>query len=138
MVVVVDVLAKLPSSFLDVPYEGTMIPGHKPELGLKAGANCQRFAYEVLRYFGRDVPDLRSSDLWSDQEPTVDPDEPAPLDLVLFGSSEVPWGAHVGVYLGGSEVLHLCQEVGTPAVWSFTDFAARDRYRTRIGFKRVG
>lgn len=132
-----DVLGELPSSFFDVPYEGSMIPGRQPQLGLTAGANCQRFAYEVLRHFGRRVPDLRSNDLWTDEDATVIPDEPEPLDLVLFGTGDDAWGAHVGVYLGGGDVLHLCKEVGVPAIWDFDDFAARERYRPRIGFKRV-
>lgn len=132
-----ELLGKLPSSFFDVPYVEAMVPGHRPQLGLSEGANCQRFAYEVLRYFGREVPDLRSSDLWTDQEFGAETDEPAPLDLVLFGASRDPWGAHVGVYLGGTRVLPLCQEIGAPTVWHFSDFAARKRYRTRIGFERV-
>ena len=63
--------------------------------------------------------------------------EPEPLDLVLFAGSPDPWGAHVGVSLGGAEVLHLCKEVGVPVVWEFEDFAERERYRSLIGFKRV-
>ena len=47
---------------------------------------------------------------------------PAALDLVLYAPTRDPWGAHVGVFLGGSSVLHLCQEVGVPAVWDFDDF----------------
>jgi len=133
----VDVLGELPPSFFDVTYEGSMIPGRQPQLGLTGGANCQRFAYEVLRHFGRRVPDLRSSDLWADVDATVIPDEPGPLDLVLFGVGDDAWGAHVGVYLGGEEVLHLCKEVGVPAVWDFAQFARQDRYRPRVGFKRV-
>jgi hypothetical protein len=35
------------------------------------------------------------------------------------------------------QVLHLSQEVGRPAVWSFDDFADRPRYSTIIGYKRV-
>jgi hypothetical protein len=35
------------------------------------------------------------------------------------------------------EVLHLSREVGVPAVWPLCDFAARPRYITLIGFKRV-
>ena len=46
---------------------------------------------------------------------------PEPLDLVLFAASPDPWGADVGVYLGGADVLHLCKEVGFPVVWDLKD-----------------
>jgi hypothetical protein len=34
-------------------------------------------------------------------------------------------------------VLHLSKEVGVPVVWDFDEFASRERYRVRIGFKRA-
>ena len=114
-----------------------MIPGREPELGLTEGSNCQRYAYAVLRHFGLLVPDLRSSELWADGGLLTTVTEPEPLDLVLFAASPDPWGAHVGVYLGGSAGLHLCKEVGVPVGWGFKDFAERERYRSFIGFKRV-
>ena len=72
-----------------------------------------------------------------DEERLTSVSEPEPLDLVLFAVSPDPWGAHVGVYLGGSEVLHLCKEIGVPVVWDLQDFAQRERYGSLIGFKRV-
>lgn len=132
------VLAALPPEFLQVRFSERMIPGREPDLGLTEGSNCQRYAYAVLRHFGLSVPDLRSSELWADEELlTIVSGDPQPLDLVLFAASPDPWGAHVGVYLGGPEVLHLCKEVGVPVVWDFKDFAERERYRSLIGFKRV-
>jgi hypothetical protein len=35
------------------------------------------------------------------------------------------------------EVLHLSREVGVPAVWPLSDFAARARFIILVGFKRV-
>ena len=131
------VLATLPPEFLRVSFSERMIPGRQPELGLTAGSNCQRYAYAVLRHFGLSVPDHRSSELWADEERLTTVSEPEPLDLVLFAPSPDPWGAHVGVYLGGSEVLHLCKEIGVPVVWDLEDFAQRERYGSLIGFKRV-
>ncbi len=130
------VLAALPPEFLQVSFSERMIPGREP-VGLTEGSNCQRYAYAVLRHFGLSVPDLRSSELWADEEVLTTVSEPEPLDLVLFAASPDPWGAHVGVYLGGVEVLHLCKEVGVPVVWDFKDFAEREHYRSLIGFKRV-
>jgi cell wall-associated NlpC family hydrolase len=131
------VLAALPPALLQVRFSERMIPGRQPELGLSAGSNCQRYAYAVLRHFGLSVPDHRSSELWADEELLTTVSDPQPLDLVLFAASPDPWGAHVGVYIGGGSVLHLCKEIGVPVVWDFTDFAERERYASRIGFKRA-
>lgn len=132
-----SVLADLPPEFLQVSFSERMIPGRQPELGLSAGSNCQRYAYAVLRHFGLSIPDHRSSELWADEVVLSTVSDPEPLDLVLFAASPDPWGAHVGLYIGGSAVLHLCKEIGVPVVWDFTDFAARERYASLIGFKRV-
>ena len=61
----------------------------------------------------------------------------APLDLVLFNENKVAFGAHVALVMADDELLHLCHEVGRPAVWSWSDFRSRPRYGTFIGAKRV-
>lgn len=109
---------------------------------LAGGANCQRYAYAVLRHFGLGVPPLRSAELWADTRATRRAGRPRPLDLVLFdagpnGDRPEGYGAHVGVHLGPDAVLHLCREVGRPAVWCYADFAARTRYARFLGIKRV-
>jgi hypothetical protein len=134
-----DVLA-LPAAFWAVRYVAARYPGspavaERP--GLADGANCQLYAYEVLRYFGLDPPFLRSSELWADTEATVRVPVARPLDLILVNFVADAWGAHVGVWAGDDAVLHLCAELGRPAVWSMSDFATRSRYRTVIGVKRV-
>jgi hypothetical protein len=35
------------------------------------------------------------------------------------------------------EILHLCHEIGVPVIWPPAMFAARPRYATLIGLKRV-
>ncbi|WP_322619947.1 hydrolase [Streptomyces acidicola] len=133
-------LAGIPETWWSTPYAGARFPGArsvKENPGLVAGANCQLFAYEVLRLYGIDVPAWRSSELWDDTGRTVRVSEAEPLDLALFNATENAWGAHVGVVVGERRVLHLSAEVGHPAVWSMADFAARDRYRNLIGFKRA-
>ena len=131
------VLSTPPPEFLQVRFSERMIPGRQSELGLSAGSNCQRYAYAVLRHFGLAVPDYRSSELWADEELLTTVSDPEPLDLVLFAAGPDPWGAHVGVYIGGGAVLHLCKEVGVRVVWDFSDFAERERYGSLIGFKRA-
>ncbi|WP_433171887.1 NlpC/P60 family protein [Actinoallomurus sp. CA-150999] len=105
--------------------------------GIADGANCQLFAYEVLRHFGLEVPAFRSSELWADTEATKRVSAARPLDLILFNATSDAWGAHVGIWAGHDQILHLSSEIGHPAVWRMNDFAARDRYRTVIGIKRV-
>ncbi|MBO2451127.1 hypothetical protein J4573_28785 [Actinomadura barringtoniae] len=134
------VLEELPDGLWATQYVGDRFPG-SPKVaerpGLADGANCQLFAYEVLRWFGLDPPDLRSSELWADVECTRRVTEARPLDLVLFNATEDAWGAHVGVCVGDDQILHLCAELGRPAVWSRQQFHERERYRTLIGIKRV-
>jgi hypothetical protein len=134
------VLRRLPSTFWSVPYKGSRFPGSAAVTarpGLAAGANCQMFAYEVLRHFGLAPPALRSSDLWTDTQATVRVSAARPLDLILFNATDDAYGAHVGVRVHEGRVLHLCAEVGRPAVWEPVEFAARERYRVLVGIKRV-
>ncbi|MFE1772371.1 cell wall hydrolase [Streptomyces sp. NPDC059008] len=131
-----------PSSGPDGPTvtAGPAAPGELA--ALSGGANCQRYAYAVLGHFGLPIPPLRSAELWADRRATRRADRPRPLDLVLFDGGPVAgrpegYGAHVGVHLGPDQVLHLCREVGRPAVWRYADFAARARYARLLGFKRA-
>ncbi|HTW11086.1 MAG TPA: hypothetical protein VME46_26535 [Acidimicrobiales bacterium] len=127
-----------PPAVWQVPYEPQAVPGcEEPSSWLK-GADCQRYAYGVLSLFGLFCPPLRSSELWADTSATTLADQPAPLDLALFNATNDPFGAHVGLWMGRSTLLHLCREVGRPTAWSFGAFKQRPRYATLIGFKRVG
>ena len=122
-----------------VPYVGAYHPVAGTQPPIHDGANCQRYAYAVLALFDLAVPPLRSSDLWAEhtRARSVGPNELAPLDLVLFNADAESWGAHVGVFMAPDQVLHLCKEIGTPAIWTWGDFAERTRYATFIGAKRV-
>jgi cell wall-associated NlpC family hydrolase len=134
------VLRRLPAEFWAVPYVGSRFPGSPAVAarpGLALGANCQLFVYTVLRHFGLAPPPLRSSDLWSDTRDTVRVPAARPLDLLLFNTTDDAYGAHVGVWVGENNVLHLCAEIGRPAVWTMADFAARERYGVLVGVKRV-
>ncbi|MGQ4385628.1 hydrolase [Streptomyces sp. SAS_270] len=133
-------MSRLPPELWATPYVGRRFPGspavaEKP--GLTEGANCQLFAYEVLRHFALHVPAWRSSDLWADTGRTERVRVSRPLDLALFNAGDDAWGAHVGVVVGEDQVLHLCAELGRPAVWRLEEFTRRERYRTLLGFKRV-
>ena len=99
---------KIPDRFWKVEYNIDHYPGSPETDGLKGGANCQQFAYEILRHFGRYVSDLRSSDLWED---SVDPYHVTalkPLDLLLFHSRENPW-ALTSQFISAWERPYTCR-----------------------------
>lgn len=124
----------LPLSFFDVAYNSQMYPGVAKGLG--EGANCQQFAYEVLRYNGFMIGDFRSDELMQDVEFTELVHIPRPMDLGLFNSSHEAYGAHVGVFVSHDKVLHLSKQVSYPTVWSLEDIQGDEKYRICVGIKR--
>ena len=127
----------IPPKFLSVRYVGARIPEADAPYDVSNGANCQLFAYALLAHFGRDVPPLRSSELWEDADAT-DRVTGAyqPLDLLLFSESDSAWGAHVAVALGTDRAIHLSQRVGLPAIWPLSRFHEEADYRVLLGAKR--
>jgi cell wall-associated NlpC family hydrolase len=129
---------EIPARFFEVPYDGSCIPDESRAVRLKDGANCQVFAYELLRHFGLRPPLLRSSELWSDAASTeVVAGELEPLDLLLFNSTPEAYGAHVAVYVGDGRAIHLSRRVGRPAVCTIEELMATPEHRCLIGAKRV-
>lgn len=127
------VMMDIPPFFFDIPYDGARFAVDD----IRGGANCQAFAYALLRHFGRTISDFRSSDLWDDIGETERVTDLQPLDLLLFNRTADPYGAHVGVYLGEGRVIHLSQRVGKPAIWALEDFRRAPGYEVFIGAKRV-
>ncbi len=125
--------ADVPPAFWTVPYDGTRFPARD----ITDGANCQAFAYALLRHFGCAISDFRSSDLWDDTRETERVSDLAPLDLLLFNHTADAYGAHVGVYLGAGRAIHLSQRIGRPAVWPLERFAREPGYEVFLGAKRV-
>jgi hypothetical protein len=126
-----------PTNIAHVPFNLSAGPRADSPASWLEGSNCQRFAYGILALFDLTCPPLRSSDLWEESELTAVVNSPEPLDLVFFNFSRESYGAHIGVYMAPNEILHLSQEIGRPAVWSFDEFATRPRYATIVGFKTV-
>ncbi|EPT9328213.1 MULTISPECIES: hypothetical protein [unclassified Vibrio] len=58
----------IPDRFKNVRYVSSRIPGCKDDSDLTLGANCQVFAYNLLKDFGLNPPNYRSSELWGDSE----------------------------------------------------------------------
>ena len=138
----------IPDVFWTVCYDSRCYPGANGVSGpvhgcerrlpsLARGANCQLFAYELLRHNGFRIGDLRSSELWTDRQDTMPVnDDTACGDLLLFNRADRAWGAHVAVALGDGRAIHLSKQIGRPVVWTLAAFAAEARYACFIGAKR--
>ena len=130
-------MIEIPEKFMAVSYAGECYPGAVGVVGIEQGANCQQFAYELLRHFGRSVPDLRSSDLWADEISTERVGKFAPLDLLFFSETAESWGAHIGVYLGDGKVIHLSKQVGFPEIRDLSEFGKIELYKILLGANRA-
>lgn len=131
-------LVNIPPFFWDIPYEGSQYPGSPLLKDIQQGANCQRFAYAILQHFGKILPPFRSSDLWEDSLYTeIVYREWRPLDLFLWNDKPKAFGAHVGVYMGENQVIHLSKRVGFPECREIDHFKNIPSYQCFIGVKRV-
>jgi hypothetical protein len=128
---------RLPAPYGEVAYVYERYPGAPGVAGIRAGANCQLYAYAVLAHFGLHVPPLRSSDLWDDARLHPVTDGEQPLDIVFYNRIRAAFGAHIGVVVGEDAVLHLCAEIGRPVVWPQQAFAQRPAYAVRLGARRL-
>ncbi len=127
----------IPFPFWSVTYDGACYPGAPDVMACNSRANCQQFAYELLRHNGFAIANLRSSDLWADSQDTAPViGDLQPGDLLLFNRRGDAWGAHVAVYLRGGRAIHLAKHIGKPAIWTLAQFAACPRYASFIGAKR--
>lgn len=101
-------------------------------------ANCQNFAYSLLKHFGHEISPFRSSNLWEDaRETAVVSGELMPLDLLLFNSTPRAWGAHVALYLGDSQAIHLSLKNARAVILPIARFQVLPEYRVLIGAKRL-
>lgn len=128
---------EIPHRFAKVSYNAERIPGVKDQDDLIQGANCQVYAYEFLRHFGKNAPQLRSSELWSDSKYTKETKPFRFLDLMLYNKTPKAYGAHVGVYIDAGCVLHLSYEIGHPVIQTHKGLMLNEKYKCFIGAKRV-
>lgn len=127
----------IPNNFLTVKYKGARIPGVENQADLTLGANCQVFAYELLRVNGLDAPNLRSSELWSDTFYSTVTDSLQPLDLMLYNPDSNAFGAHVGVYIGKGKIIHLSFQNQIPEIIEHINMLDNEKYHIFIGAKRI-
>ncbi|ELA9461226.1 hydrolase [Vibrio alginolyticus] len=127
----------IPDRFKNVRYVSSRIPGCKDDSDLTLGANCQVFAYNLLRDFGLNPPNYRSSELWDDSEFSEVVIEFKPLDIMMYNDSTDSYGAHVGVYVGNGLVYHLSLSNGVPMFERHLDLLQQSKYQFFMGAKRI-
>lgn len=128
---------EIPERFRGVRYNADHFPGAPGVHELEGGANCQQYAFSLLRHHGFEIPDFRSSELWEDTVHTRVSGGMQPFDIVLVHNEPKSWGAHVGLCLGDKLILHLSRKIDAPAIETLDEMLARDEYRYLIGFKTV-
>ena len=132
-----SIVSAIPPRFWEIRFDQNHDPDTPDLKGLDESPNCQNFAYEILRHFGRTIPNFRSSNLWEDTEHTTVVSEYQPLDLLLFNRTEKAWGAHVALCVGEGEAIHLSKKLSAPVVWPIAQFSEQPEYRVLIGAKRT-
>ncbi|WP_413701270.1 hypothetical protein ACLKMH_06160 [Psychromonas sp. KJ10-10] len=135
--VFMEIFLKIPEKFHNVKYVASRIPGVPNESDMSLGANCQVFAYNLLRALGLNPPTLRSSELWSESEFTTTVDDFKELDIMLYNKSQESYGAHLGIYVGHGIVYHLSKDNGIPKFEKHLDLLKQSKYSRFIGAKRV-
>ncbi len=128
----------IPKRFENVEYNGTRIPGVKEQENLRLGANCQLFAYELLKEMKKELPNFRSSDLWEDNIYTIKIENNfIQFDIILYHYKPEAYGAHIALYLEAGKVLHLSKENKIPMIEAHNSMLNQEKYRYCIGVKRV-
>ena len=129
---------KLPPWYMDIKYNPKIIPYwicHDIQL---SWANCQVYAYEILRFNDLFVPDLRSSELWSDsKDSTTISDNYELLDILFSNENNDSWGAHLGLYIWENKVLHNSKDIWWPAIFDIWDFTKINKYSCFLWGKRL-
>ena len=127
----------IPEALMTIKYNGRIIPNGKSHDMKITGANCQVFAYHILRLNGLTVPEYRSSELWADSEYSeVIRNDFQPLDLLFFHNKETAYGAHIAISIGNNQALHLSKAIGLPVIWDISTFLEQEKYKFLIGGKR--
>ena len=133
-------MIEVPQHFFEVWYDHECYPGSAAAKRLSngpAGANCQHFAYELLRWHGKELLNFRSRELWEDVTWTMKVDSYQPLDLMLYNSKNEAFGAHLALVLDDDKFIHLSKELGHAVIWGQQQFLEKPAYRYFLGAKRI-
>ncbi len=127
----------IPPWMMNIKYNPRIIPNGKEQDIISNGANCQVFAYHLLRHNNRIVPDFRSSELWDDDKFSIRITEDyQPLDVLFFHRKQEAYGAHIGVFIGNNQVIHNAKKIGLPIIWELNTFFEYPDYQFLLGGKR--
>ena len=95
------------------------------------------FAYEFLRVNEIIIPNFCSSELWEDKIYTKEVKVLKPLDLMLYSKDGKSFGAHVAVYIGFGDVIHLSADNKIYEIIRHENIIKNQKYKYFIGAKRV-
>lgn len=127
---------KLPDWFMDIIYNPKIFPNWELHDCKKNGANCQVYAYEILRLNWKNVPDLRSSEMWVDNKFSFEVHNYEELDLIFFNNSSESYWAHVWLYIWDNKVLHNTNKTGWVEIWNLEQFKNYEDYQFILWWKR--
>ena len=130
-------MIEIPPYYFKIPYKDACYPGSEALGDFKDGANCQVFVYELLVHFGYpNMPDFRSSELWEDEIHSQKVNHVEAYDILFWNKTATAWGAHVGLALDASHIIHLSHENGFAEIWPIEKFETKPNYAHFIGSKR--
>ncbi|MGK0387930.1 MAG: lipoprotein Spr [Maribacter sp.] len=122
---------------MDIKYNPRIIPNGEEHDIINNGANCQVYAYNLLRHNNLFVPDLRSSELWTDTEySTLITGNYQALDILFFHKKNDAYGAHLAIFLGDNKAIHNAKKIGLPIIWDIDTFFQYPVYQFLLGGKR--
>lgn len=123
--------------FINIVYNSKIIPNWTKHDIIKNWANCQVFVYELLRFNGKKVPDLRSKELWEDNiYSKVIYNNFFPLDIFFFNKEPESWWAHLWIYIWDNKVLHISKDIWRPVIWELEKFKEIKKYEFCLWAKR--
>jgi hypothetical protein len=128
---------EIPDWLMEIKYNGQIIPNGITYDIATTGANCQVFAYYLLRSNQLIVPEYRSSELWADMKfSKVITDNFELFDILFFHRVDEAYGAHIAIYLGNNQAIHLSKKIGKPVIWNINTFLEDPKYKFLLGGKR--
>ena len=127
---------KIPNWIMDIKYNSKVFPNWEKHDYILNWANCQVYAYEILRYNWKHVPDLRSSEMWEDINYSKKVNKYTPLDLLFFNKNAESWWAHVWLYIWNNKVIHNTNKTWWVEIWDLELFKEYDEYKVLLWWKR--
>ena len=129
-------MINFPEWAMDICYNAKIFPNGEKHDFIQKWANCQVYAYELLRFNWKKIPDLRSSEMWEDVDFSSKVFEYEPWDLLFFNNTDTAWWAHVGVHIWNNKVLHNSLKIWKPVIWDIDYFKKYDEYTILLWWKR--